>query len=663
MSKTYKLVSICAALVLVAVLITGCWPKPGPPDPDDRDVTGEGLQYFESGDQLVKAFESESEKKQGGAERGGEMGADLAAPMAAESEAGVGADAPDYSQTNIQVAGVDEADTVKTDGEYIYNIAQGNLVISKAYPTDSAEIISTTKYSDFHPREIFIDEDRVLVFGSESYTNDDDRGKPVSITDPAPRYINMMSAKLYDVSDKASPELLRTVNFEGNYLTARKIGSNTYFVINTFPDFYRESIDDCEEIVPLYWESKSQAEPAIDDLVPTTGCTDVGYVEPLQAETFFTLAAVSMEDENQPVDKEVIVGSGQNVYASLENMYIAQNNFPTYGLFDAEQDPEDQKTIISKFALDDGKINYKTTGDVPGYILNQFSMDEYDDHFRIATTVGQVWDEETKSKNNIYILDSNMKQVGALEDLAPGESIYSARFMGKRGYLVTFKKVDPLFVVDLSDHTNPAVLGKLKIPGYSDYLHPYDANHIIGIGKEAIEAEEDLKEQRQLDFAWYQGIKMAIFDVTDVANPIEMHKEIIGDRGTESEALHNHKALLFDKKKNLMVLPITLAEIEGEKTEDNQYGDTVFQGAYVYDVTLDNGFDLRGRVTHYDDDSAFEGTDYYFYGDNDITRSLYIDSVLYTLSEDRLQLNNLDTLERLKALEFEEGENDKDYFY
>ena len=174
-------------------------------------------------------------------------------------------------------------------------------------------------------------------------------------------------------------------------------------------------------------------------------------------------------------------------------------------------------------------------------------MDEYEQHFRIATTTRQVWDSDKMSSNNVYILDDELDVVGELEDLAPGEKIYSVRFMGKKGYIVTFKKIDPLFVIDLSDHSNPLVLGKLKIPGYSDYLHPYDENHLIGIGKDTVEAADELTESRGLDFGWYQGVKMAIFDVTDVENPIELHKVVIGDRGTDSPVLYDHKAFLFDR--------------------------------------------------------------------------------------------------------------------
>jgi uncharacterized secreted protein with C-terminal beta-propeller domain len=145
--------------------------------------------------------------------------------------------------------------------------------------------------------------------------------------------------------------------------------------------------------------------------------------------------------------------------------------------------------------------------------------------------------------------------------------------MGDRGYMVTFKKVDPLFVIDLKDPRSPKILGALKIPGYSDYLHPYDENHIIGFGKDTEEVGNG---------AFYQGMKIAVFDVTDVTNPIEMFKENIGDRGTDSELLRNHKALLFSKDKNLLAFPVTVMEVKNKNKADKesifQYGEFAFQG-------------------------------------------------------------------------------------
>ena len=195
-------------------------------------------------------------------------------------------------------------------------------------------------------------------------------------------------------------------------------------------------------------------------------------------------------------------------------------------------------------------------------------------------------------------------------------------------------------------HNARRYLGKLKIPGYSDYLHPYDETHIIGIGKDAVDASEGDVSSRGLDFAWYQGVKMAIFDVSDVEHPKEMFKELIGDRGTDSPVLSDHRAFLFDKEKGLLVLPITLAEVKGPRTSPYQQGEYVFQGAYVYKVDLTSGFTLRGKVTQYDSNEVFEKSGYYFYGDRSISRSLYIGNVLYTLSSTRLQSNDLDTLRR-----------------
>ena len=335
----------------------------------------------------------------------------------------------------------------------------------------------------------------------------------------------------------------------------------------------------------------------------------------------------------------------------MENLYIAQSDYRYYNeAITGINEPNEprERTIIHKFLLDDGEVNYEGNGIAPGTILNQFSMDEYNNYFRIATTIGHVSRTlEGASTNNIFIFDKDLDLVGSVENLAPGERIYSTRFLGNRAYMVTFKKVDPLFVIDLSDPKNPEVLGKLKIPGFSDYLHPYDENHIIGIGKDTVEAEEG-------NFAWYQGLKLAIFDVSDVRNPIQKHVELIGDRGTDSEALRDHKAFLFDKDRNLLVLPVTLAIINEDQFTDNrpnQQGEFVFQGAYVYDISLQYGFSLKGRITHFDSVEPFRKSGSYFYNnDLAIRRSLYIEDVLYTISNGKIKLNYLDNLEEIKEL-------------
>jgi uncharacterized secreted protein with C-terminal beta-propeller domain len=205
--------------------------------------------------------------------------------------------------------------------------------------------------------------------------------------------------------------------------------------------------------------------------------------------------------------------------------------------------------------------------------------------------------------------------------------------MGDKCYLVTFKKTDPLFAIDLSDPASPKVLGSLKIPGYSDYLHPYDENHLIGVGKETVEASEG-------NFAWYQGIKLSLFDVSNVNEPKQLSKYVIGDRGTDSPVLSDPKAFLFDKSSGLLVIPVNLAEIDttAATPAPNAYGTMVWQGAYVFSLTLNDGFVLRGNVTQIENDISLQNSDYWIY------RTLYIGNTLYTVSNAKVQLNSLKDL-------------------
>lgn len=604
------------------------------------------MPHFMSDKQMLDAFEEARNNNRGGILEAvvGMMQVKSFGATMSETSAVSDSSSRTYSTTNIQVEGVDEADIVKTDGDYIYAIAgtnQKKLFIVKATPAEKAVIVSSINLDSFQANEFFIDGDRILLFGQTSFNT------PAVKDNNVDRYYNYQSAveaRLYDISDKEAPKLLKKVDIEGSYLTSRKIGDYAYYVVNSYPR-YNAPTPLCKDLVPQYQEDDG-------NITPIAKCTEIGYIDPIQAENFITIAAISMSDEDEEVHKETVVGSGQNVYASQQNLYIAQTSWPVYRVLSEVTGYDNQKTTIMKFALDNGKAGYVATGQVKGHILNQFSMDEFEDNFRIATTAGEVWDSEHKSTNNVYVLDEDMKTIGSLEGLAPGEKIYSVRFMGKRGYVVTFKKVDPLFVIDLSTPSSPNVLGKLKIPGYSDYLHPIDENHIIGIGKDAVGAEQELVEQRNLDFAWYQGIKMAVFDVSDVEHPVEMYKVLIGDRGTDSEALHNHKAFLFDKEKELLVIPVTLAKVEGEKTSPTQYGNFVFQGAYVFKLNLKDGFELKGKVSHYDSDETFKKSGYYMDGQSSIRRSLYIDNTLYTLSDSRLQANDLDSLDTIKKIDF-----------
>ena len=522
----------------------------------------------------------------GVAESGGLGSDDVKYTITINGSRGAGAD---YSTTNIQVEGVDEADIVKSDGKYIYVVSGDKVVIIDAYPAENARVLSEIDAGGY-PTELFINGNKLAVLGWEN-------------------------VKVYDVSDRENPLLTRDVSFDGYYFNSRMVGNYVYVIINS-PAIYREA----EKINLPYISSNGNTK--------TVPATEIYYFENIDDRSyeFTTIMAMNAQDDEEEITSETfLIGTTQNIFVSSNNIYITYTDYQVYPLEDLLgkiSDLETEKTIIHKISIADGTIEYKSWGEVPGRVLNQFSMDEYQGYFRIATTTGEVWGGG--AQNHVYVLDEDLNIVGGLEGIAPGERIYSARFMGDRAYLVTFKKVDPLFVIDLRDPRDPKVLGELKIPGYSDYLHPYDENHIIGVGKDTVDAGS---------FAWYQGVKIALFDVSDPQNPIEISKYVIGERGSDSYALRDHRAFLFSRSKNLLVIPISLVEDGGSSW---RYGGYNWQGAYVFNVTLDGGFVLRGEITH---------------SDYSVKRSLYIDNVLYTISDGLVKMNNLEDLSEISEIE------------
>ncbi len=570
-------------------------------------------------------------------------------PAATTAEAGTS----DYSKTNIQVEGVDEADIVKSDGEYLYIVSGNNLTIVKAYPPEEATVVSKITL-DGSISGIFINGNKLAIFETDysvyllydgvavresSSTAEEKNG--TATEDAAPEGSKTVkyeppttSVKVYDISDKANPVLTRDFVIDGNYFSSRMIGDYVYVVVTMY----------------TYYTQTDLALPRVqeEDDTEVIQATDIYYCDLSDSSyTFTTIAAININDDDQePTHETIVLGSSSGIYVSQDNIYLA---FPDYSY----QEDETMKTAIQRIKINGQAITIEAAGEVPGYILNQFSMDEHNGYFRVATTVYnwnlRTFAAEQTTRNNVYTLDMNLNIVGKLEDLAPGEQIYSARFMGNRCYMVTFRNIDPLFVIDLSNPATPTVLGELKVTGYSGYLHPYDENHLIGIGKET---ELDAKE----DFAWYQGIKISLFDVSDVSNPVEIDKFEIGDRGTDSPILYDHKALLFDKEKNLLVIPVAVAEIdEGDYPDgvpDWAYGEYVWQGAYVFDISLD-GIGLRGRITHMEDNALAGGGYVYNYehANQIVQRALYMDDVLYTISNMKVKMNNLQTLTEINEVE------------
>lgn len=609
----------------------------------------------------------------------------------------------DYSTTNLQVDGVDEADIVKNDGTYIYQVNNQELIVTQVYPSNPMSIVSRIgfKQGEFTPQELYVDDHYLVLIGSAYYQeassintpNDQPQGN-IQPSEPGtqfkqgsqiqiyPPIFNRSTSKviIYDLADKTNLKKLREIELDGVYVSSRKVGSNLYLIANKYLETYRIMEQGLEPPLPSYRDTVGKGE------FVTIGYNDIHYFPNSVEPNYLLIAGLDLDQRNKEMEVSSYLGSGQNIYASTSNLYVAvaqhqlidQSKLPasTPQLVPAPQlapnsssiapsqlKPNTLKTTTAlyKFGLTQGGTTFKVKGEVPGTILDQFAMDEDNGYFRIATTTGEIWrTDEFTSKNNVYILDQALQLTGKVEDIAPGEKIYSVRFMGDRGYLVTFRNVDPFYVLDLKDPAAPTILGALKIPGFSDYLQPYDENHIIGFGKETIEISQNnsqgiLPGEPMGSTAFYQGLKLAVFDVTDVNHPVEMFKTIIGDRGTDSEVLHNHKALLFDKEKGILSFPVTLMEFKNPVEANSkkgvpEYSQFTFQGAYVYQFDLLKGFILREKITHLKDADLLKAGQHYMNSSNAIERIIFIKDTLYTISKGMIKANDLASLQEKNSL-------------
>lgn len=592
-----------------------------------------------------------------------------------KSEATAGGDgAADFSETNVQVEGVDEADIIKNDGKYIYMIKGKTVRIIEAYPASGLKELSTIELDDenFNPLEIYVDDDQLVIIGNVWAYRHYPVGspiRPILIDDvifeneiaiwPGPSFNrNRVKTYIYDISDRSNPERQRSIEIEGNYTSSRKVGKNVYFVLNQWIPYYniQEGLP-ADIILPRFKDSAHG-----DEEKPLVRCTGIQYFPDFHDRNYLIVAGLNISDLDGELNRKVLLGSSQNIYASKTGLYVAT---PHYREVTREEDNDisitsEQATRVYRFKLSGEEIEYQNQGTVPGNILNQFSMDESGNYFRMGTT-RSGWNSSLGSftGNNLYILNKNsMEIVGSVEDIAPGESIKSMRFMGKRAYMVTFKNIDPLFVIDVSNPLDPKIMGKLKIPGWSDYLHPYDEDHLIGFGREVDPAAEDAE---RITPDLLMGMKLSIFDVSDITNPIESHKLVIGQRGTTSELLRNHKALLFDADKNLLAFPISITELKDPDLKPD-YGNitTTFSGGIVFNVNLEDGFTEVGKVTHYEDDSQFENSGEYFYGEfgRNIQRLIYIGEYLYSISPDYVRSYDLDDVDPINFIKLSGPKSD-----
>lgn len=509
------------------------------------------------------------------------------APQGAATQAPAADPGRKHSTTNVQVKDVDEADIVKTDGTYVYMVTGNHLHILRGYPAADAGIISTLQFSGV-PQSLYLNGDRLVLISSAQRQDTFRHCQPGSCSATIP-VAQKTQVFIYSVKDAAHPVLVREMELDGVYKDTRMIGSMLYFVTDDYLDLYADDV----------------VFPRISDSSKGASVSPVHYFDRNDREFSLTMIGAVDIRANEPVKaKTFLIGSAGTVYVSTNNLYIA---IPAAG-----NDRVVRTTELYSFALDEGRLIYSARGQVDGTLLNQFSMDENAGNLRVATTLQDHSYSRNGQSSEVTILDNELRTLGSIGNLAPGQQIYAARFMSDRLYLVTFRETDPLYVIDLANPAQPEVLGELHIPGFSQYLHPYDTTHLIGVGKESTRG----------------GLKLALFDVADVHNPRLVSEEKLGGYGSDSEVLRDHKAFLFDKEKNILVLPVRITE---NPTSINGWRSSVWGGAYVFGVNPDKGFTRKGTVVHYRDVGA----------QHDVKRAFFIEDVLYTMAQDKIVMSSL----------------------
>lgn len=639
--KKRHILKYVTALATMVVVIVGV-SLLGQKNVKEPEITVEKLPSVENFDNLYAMLKKSASKNNYSGITNGFLskGIDSMDTAVAESSAEIGGvnldNSTDYSKTNTQVEGVDESDIVKTDGKYIYYVSNTKIVIVNAIDANNLKIEAEIEYekqknNTYNPIEIYLSGSKLIVVGDKYYKEENNKYSYYYGT-------TYTTAKIYNVSNKKDLSLEREVELEGNYLSSRMIDNNIYLVANKNLNLYRLYNTEIKDLKEEDYQVKYR-DTAVNSTLCPVGYDNMFYIPDTEYTSYINIAGFNVDNKKEANIKSYL-GAGNDVYCSENNLYVTNNmyEYKNYGFYQSEK----TETAVNKFKLNGSNVEFVAQGTVPGTPINQFAMDESKGYFRIATTSNIAWSSQT-SKNNMYVLDAEMNIVGRLENLAKGERIYSVRFMGNRAYMVTFVQTDPLFVIDLSKPEEPIVLGELKIPGYSTYLHPYDETHLIGFGEDTITTNYGYGE-----VVTTNGMKMALFDVADPTNPKEMFTEKIGEKGTYSELLNNHKALCFSKEKNIIAFPISIREDNYKST---------FQGAIVYGLSLEGGFKLKGKISHMSVETGYFQYDY----SKQVERIIYIKDSLFTLSKGLIKAVDMNTLEEQSKVEIEVPE--ERYYY
>lgn len=539
--------------------------------------------------------------------------------------------ATDVSNTNLQVAGVDESELIKTDGThlYFYNSKDHTVYIAKAFPATDLSIVKKIKIPEsFSDPKLFLSGKKLVVL-STKYNN----------FNYGYRYWFNRQVKtvvvVYDVNDVNNLRIDRYYETDGNIVESRMIGKYLYLLSNSSFSFPYDLYYGTDKIgTPILDESRfnsdfigSTVKPQKSELRRTnveseknftqkgkllsynlskkdnTTCADIEYVLPDKetmkqfqfTPSLVTLSVIDTEDATKETKTKVLFGDIAQIHMSLSNLYITSHLATSY---DFKCAPgmlcimpyyyQGQNTLIHKLVVKDDTASYVASTIVPGSPLNQYSMDEdaATGNFRVVTSHSYP-----SQSTELFVLDPKLQMLGKLSSIGKGENFQSSRFIGNRLYLVTFKQIDPLFSIDLSDAKNPKILGELKIPGYSTYLHPYDATHLIGIGYDT--------KTNQWGGTQNGGIKVDLYDVADVTNPKQLSTLTLGDQGSSSDVLQNPRLFTWYAKKNLLFMPATLMTSANDPVNTYRSKDA-WQGTLALSIDPTNGVKEQSRITHID---------------------------------------------------------------
>ena len=496
----------------------------------------------------------------------------------------------DFSGTNVQVAGVDEPDIIKTDGSRI--LAFTNQTLSYVDVSNGTARLLGTLYLPGWDHKFFMQGDTAIVFArGDGYAIPLAEADATSIAPYSGPKTLVFEINLSDPEDLT---VARTMHIDGNYLSARSIDGTVRMVVSAYPSdlpFVYPSSQAAEQLA-LETNQRVIAESTIDSWLPnytlvesTDGdiisqglVVDCGQVHgPAEFAGFDTLSVLSldMSDGLRSPQGTAVVAQGETVYASMESLYVATNVWvpnEVWGTDVVRRIEEEYSTALHKFDISGGPAEYVASGSVRGHLLNQFAMDEYEGNLRVATTDGPPWGFDDTAESSVTVLqerNGELEQIGRVGDMGRGERIFSVRFIGEAAYVVTFRQVDPFYVVDLSDPEAPKVAGELKIAGYSGYLHPVGSDRILGIGQDATED------------GFTTGAKATMFDVSDPSDPRELGTWTMD--GGYSDVEWNHLAFLYWPPESMVVLPV-------------QSWQEQFFGAVV--LKTDDGIREIGRISH-----------------------------------------------------------------